>query len=168
MEEFNTPVQRPKGLFTLLILTFINTGSAIFFGILTLLFFKPTEADLNKERVDMAKSIVELKELGLNSLVDLLERLQAMTEVLNGYFYETNIVNIIIAILGAASAYLMLKRNHLGFHGYIVYNLLSSGSLYFFVSPSLIPSVILIFNLVVSLVFVLLYAKHLSWMKGEA
>ena len=95
MEEFNTPVQRPKGLFTLLILTFINTGSAIFFGMLTLLFFKPTEADLNKERVDMAKSIVELKELGLNSLVDLLERVQAMTEVLNGYFYETNIINII-------------------------------------------------------------------------
>ena len=109
-----------------------------------------------------------MKEVGLDSLVDLLERLQAMTEVLNGYFYETNIVNIVIAMLGAASGYFMLKRNHLGFHGYIVYNLLASGSLYFFVSPSLIPSVILIFNLVVSLVFVLLYAKHLSWMKGEA
>jgi hypothetical protein len=59
MEDVNTPVQRPKGLFALLILTFINTGSAILFGILTLLFFKPTEADLNKERVEMAKSIGE-------------------------------------------------------------------------------------------------------------
>jgi len=160
--------KRPQGLMILLVLTFINTGSSIFFGLLTVLFFKPTAADLKKERLDMAKSIVELKEVGLDSLVDLLERLQAMTEVLNGYFYETNIVNIVIAMLGAASAYFMLKRNHLGFHGYIVYNLLASGSLYFFVSPSLIPSVILIFNLVVSLVFVLLYAKHLSWMKGEA
>ena len=85
------------------------------------------------------------------------------------YFQEEDgVVNIVIAMLGAASGYFMLKRNHLGFHGYIVYNLLASGSLYFFVSPSLIPSVILIFNLVVSLVFVLLYAKHLSWMKGEA
>lgn len=159
--------KRPQGLMTLLVLTFINTGSSIFFGLLTVLFFKPTAADLKKERLDMAKSIVELKEVGLNSLVDLLERVQAMTEALNGYFVETNIVNIVIALLGATSAYFMLKRNQLGFHGYIIYNLLASGSIYFFISPSLIPSVILIVNLCISLVFVLLYARHLPWIKGE-
>jgi hypothetical protein len=159
--------KRPQGLMILLVLTFINTGSSIFFGLLTLLFFKPSEADLKKERLEMAKSIVELKDLGLNSLVDLLERVQAMTEALSGYFYETNIVNIFIALLGAAAAYFMLKRNQLGFHGYIIYNLLASGSIYFFISPSLIPSVILIVNLCISLVFVLLYARHLPWIKGE-
>jgi hypothetical protein len=159
--------KRPQGLMILLVLTFINTGSSIFFGLLTVLFFKPTAADLKKERLDMAKSIVELKEVGLNSLVDLLERVQAMTEALNGYFVETNIVNIVIALLGATSAYFMLKRNQLGFHGYIIYNLLASGSIYFFISPALIPSVILIVNLCISLVFVLLYARHLPWIKGE-
>ncbi len=151
----------------LLVLTFINTGSSVFFGLLTLLFFKPSPADLKKERLEMAKSIVELKELGFDSLVDLLERIQAMTEALNGYFYETNIVSIFIAMLGAAAAYLIFKRNQLGFHGYIIYNLLASGSIYFFISPSLIPSVILIVNLCISLVFVLLYARHLPWIKGE-
>jgi hypothetical protein len=159
--------KRPQGLMILLVLTFINTGSSIFFGLLTVLFFKPTAADLKKERLDMAKSIVELKEVGLNSLVDLLERVQAMTEALNDYFIETNVVNIVIALLGATSAYFMLKRNQLGFHGYIIYNLLASGSIYFFISPSLIPSVILIVNLCISLVFVLLYARHLPWIKGE-
>jgi hypothetical protein len=159
--------KRPQGLMILLVLTFINTGSSIFFGLLTVLFFKPTAADLKKERLDMAKSIVELKEVGLNSLVDLLEREQAMTEALNDYFIETNVVNIVIALLGATSAYFMLKRNQLGFHGYIIYNLLASGSIYFFISPSLIPSVILIVNLCISLVFVLLYARHLPWIKGE-
>jgi hypothetical protein len=159
--------KRPQGLMILLVLTFINTGSSIFFGLLTVLFFKPTAADLKKERLDMAKSIVELKEVGLNSLVDLLERVQAMTEALNDYFIETNVVNIVIALLGATSAYFMLKRNQLGFHGYIIYNLLASGSIYFFISPALIPSVILIVNLCISLVFVLLYARHLPWIKGE-
>ena len=159
--------KRPQGLMILLVLTFINTGSSIFFGLLTLLFFKPTATDLKKERLDMAKSIVELKEVGLNSLVDLLERVQAMTEALNDYFIETNVVNIVIALLGATSAYFMLKRNQLGFHGYIIYNLLASGSIYFFISPALIPSVILIVNLCISLVFVLLYARHLPWIKGE-
>ena len=61
----------------------------------------------------------------------------------------------------------MFKRNHLGFHGYIIYNLLACVSVYFFVSPAIVPTIILIVNLIVSLIFVLLYAKHLPWMKGE-
>ena len=159
--------QRPKRLTILLVLTLINTGSSIFFGLLTVLFFKPTAADLKKERLEMAKSIVELKELGLDSLVEMLEKVQSMTEVLNAHFISSNLVNIAIAMLGAAAAYLMFKRNHLGFHGYIIYNLLACVSVYFFVSPAMVPSIILFVNLIISLIFVLLYAKHLTWMKGD-
>ena len=159
--------QRPKRLTILLVLTLINTGSSIFFGLLTVLFFKPTAADLKKERLEMAKSIVELKELGLDSLVEMLEKVQSMTEVLNAHLISSNLVNIAIAMLGAAAAYLMFKRNHLGFHGYIIYNLLACVSVYFFVSPAMVPSIILIVNLIISLIFVLLYAKHLTWMKGD-
>lgn len=158
---------RPKNLTILLVLTFINTGSAIFFGLLTVIFFKPSAEDLKQERLKMAKSIVELKELGFDSLVEMLEKVQSMTEVLNAHFISINLVNIAIAMLGAASAYLILKRNHLGFHGYIIYNLLASVSVYFFVSPAMVPSIILIVNLIISLIFVLLYAKHLPWMKGD-
>jgi hypothetical protein len=159
--------QRPKRLTILLVLTLINTGSSIFFGLLTVLFFKPTAADLKKERLEMAKSIVELKDLGLDSLVEMLEKVQSMTEVLNAHFISSNLVNIAIAMIGAAAAYLMFKRNHLGFHGYIIYNLLACVSVYFFVSPAMVPSIILIVNLIISLIFVLLYAKHLTWMKGD-
>ena len=159
--------QRPKRLTILLVLTLINTCSSIFFGLLTVLFFKPSAADLKKERLEMAKSIVELKELGLDSLVEMLEKVQSMTEVLNAHFISSNLVNIAIAMLGAAAAYLMFKRNHLGFHGYIIYNLLACVSVYFFVSPAMVPSIILIVNLIISLIFVLLYAKHLTWMKGD-
>lgn len=166
--QANDPTnQRPKRLTILLVLTLINTGSSIFFGLLTVLFFKPTAADLKKERLEMAKSIVELKELGLDSLVEMLEKVQSMTEVLNAHFISSNLVNIAIAMLGAAAAYLMFKRNHLGFHGYIIYNLLACVSVYFFVSPAMVPSIILIVNLIISLIFVLLYAKHLTWMKGD-
>lgn len=159
--------QRPKRLTILLVLTLINTGSSIFFGLLTVLFFKPTAADLKKERLEMAKSIVELKELGFDALVEMLEKVQSMTEVLNAHFISSNLVNIAIAMLGAAAAYLMFKRNHLGFHGYIIYNLLACVSVYFFVSPAMVPSIILIVNLIISLIFVLFYAKHLTWMKGD-
>ena len=115
----------------------------------------------------MAKSIIELKKMGLNTMVEIFEKLQGMVDVLNHHFVESNLINIGISILGGVSAYFMMKRNHLGFHGYIVYNLLASVSIYFFVSPSMVPSIILIVNLLISLVFVLLYAKHLAWMKGD-
>jgi hypothetical protein len=71
-------------------------------------------------------------------------------------------------MLGCFSAVLMYKRNILGFHAYIIYSLLAAGSIYFFVSPANIPSVILITNLLISLVFVLLYARHLKWLRKEA
>ena len=82
-KDYSAENERPKGLYTLLILTFINTGSSIFFGILTVLFFKPSEADLKQEKLEMAKSILELKKQGFESLVIMLEKVQAMTEVLN-------------------------------------------------------------------------------------
>ena len=81
--------------------------------------------------------------------------------------FRSNLLNIGIAGLGASAAYLMLKRNYTGFHAYIIYSLFSSVSMYFFVPPTMVPSAILIVNLLISLVFVLLYARHLSWMKGE-
>ena len=158
---------RPKGLFTLLVLTFINTGYSVLSTVLALFFFKPTPEDIKQEKLEMAKSIIEFKKMGVNWLVEMLEKLQGMVEVLNHHFVESNLINVGISLLGAASAYFMMKRNHLGFHGYIVYNLLASVSIYFFVSPSMVPSIILIVNLLISLVFVLLYAKHLAWMKGD-
>jgi len=116
----------------------------------------------------MAKSIIEIKELGMDSLATLLEKVQGMTDVLNHHFLGVNLVNIGVCLLGGVSAFFMLQRNHLGFHGYIIYNLLASINVYFFVSPSMVPTVILIVNLLVSLVFILLYAKHLPWMRGSS
>jgi hypothetical protein len=165
MESVNP---RPKGLFILLLLTFFNTGSSIFFGLLTVLFLRPTEVELKKEKLEMAKSIIEIKELGMDSLATLLEKVQGMTDVLNHHFLGVNLVNIGVCLLGGVSAFFMLQRNHLGFHGYIIYNLLASINVYFFVSPSMVPTVILIVNLLVSLVFILLYAKHLPWMRGSS
>jgi hypothetical protein len=167
MEALDTPQERPKGLLVLAILTFISTGSTIFFGLITVLFLRPSEADLAEEKREMTKAILEFKKLGFDSLVNLFEKLQAMTEALNAHFMASNLLNILFAVIGALSAYFMLKRNHLGFHGYIIYNLLACVHIYFFVSPSIVPSLIPIFNFIICLIFVLLYARHLSWMKNE-
>jgi len=157
----------PKGLMVLLILTWINTLFSMLSTLFTLIFVRPKPEDLAKDKVEMAKSIVELKKLGLDFVVNLLERIQAMTEALQPFFIELNLVNLLVLMVGAVSALLMYRRNILGFHLYIVYNLASVGSIYLFVSPSVLPSIIIIVNSAFSLLFVLLYARHLTWLKAE-
>lgn len=151
----------------LIILTWVNTLFSIVTTLFTLLFIRNKPEDLEKERVETAKSIIELKKLGLESMVDLLERIQAMTDALQPYFFEINIVNLGVLALGAFAGLLMYRRNILGFHLYIIYNLASVGSLYLFISPELVPSVIVMVNALISLVFVFLYAGHLAWMKND-
>ena len=157
----------PKGLMVLIILTWVNTIFSIVTTLFTLLFIRNKPEDLEKERVETAKSILELKKLGLESMVDLLERIQAMTDALQPYFFEINFVNLGVLALGTFAGLLMYRRNIVGFHLYIIYNLASVGSLYLFISPALVPSVIVIVNALISLVFVLLYARHLSWLKND-
>ena len=151
----------------LLVLTWVNTLFSIISTLFTLIFVRPKPEDLAKERVETAKSILELKKLGLESMVDLLERIQAMTDALQPYFFEINFVNLGLLALGTFAGLLMYRRNIVGFHLYIIYNLASVGSLYLFISPALVPSVIVIVNALISLVFVLLYARHLSWLKND-
>lgn len=157
----------PKGLMVLLVLTWVNTLFSIVTTIFTLIFMRPSTQDLEQEKLEMAKSIVELKKLGMDSFVSLLERLQAMTEAMQPYFVQSNLVNVIVLACGAVAAWFMYQRNQLGFHLYIIYNLASVGSIYLFISPSLIPSVIILVNSLLSVVFVLLYSKHLPWLKDE-
>lgn len=157
----------PKGLMVLLVLTWVNTLFSIVTTIFTLIFMRPSTQDLEQEKLEMAKSIVELKKLGMDSFVSLLERLQAMTEAMQPYFVQSNLVNVLVLACGAVAAWFMYQRNQLGFHLYIVYNLASVGSIYLFISPSLIPSIIVWVNSLLALVFVLLYAKHLPWLKDE-
>ena len=152
----------------LLVLTFINTGGAIVMGFVSLLFFQPTAESLRKSKIDMAKSISVFKEIGFDEMADLLNRFQVMAEILNHNFLASTSLNILFSMIGCVSAVLMYKRNILGFHAYIIYNLLAASSIYFFVSPAYIPSVILITNLLISLVFVLLYSRHLKWLRKEA
>lgn len=157
----------PKGLMVLLVLTWVNTLFSIVTTLFTLIFMRPSAQDLEQEKVEMAKSIVELKKLGMDSFVGMLERIQAMTEAMHPYFIQSNLVNLLVLACGAVAAWFMYRRNQLGFHFYIIYNLASVGSIYLFISPSLIPSVIILVNSLISVVFVLLYAKHLPWLKSQ-
>ena len=163
LESENIP-KRPKFLKVLCILSFISTGAGFISGFINLLRGPSSEEEMLDQKVEMTTSIEELSGMGMDGMVDLLDKIQAMTEEINDNFYFASIVTLISVGIGFYGVLKMWTGIKVGFHLYIVYCLLSIGSLYLYVSPSNIPSMIVIFNLLFSGLFIFMYSRNLNWM----
>ena len=164
IENDMQPTRAPRFLLTLVILTLLNTGLALLGGVFSLVVGKPSEKEILASKVQMAKSIVELKKVNLEYFVDLLQKIEGITDAMHANFMMFNLLGIFIAGIGAASAFMMLKRMKLGFHAYIVYSFLSILSVYAFVAPVNVPSVFILINTIFAGLFVFLYSRNLKWL----
>lgn len=162
--EFNQEKPRPGFLTVLCVLSFIATGLSLFFGVINLFSGKQSEEQMIDSKVALTQSIGELKKLGMDSWVDMMEKLQAMTVDVNNNFYLAAIVTLLISGLGLFAVYKMFKGFKLGFHMYIIYSLISVAGIYLYVSPAHVPSFMIIVNLIISALFVFLYSRNLHWM----
>lgn len=156
---------RPGFLTVLCVLSFISTGMGLVSGFVTTLMGPSSDEQMLEAKVEMTKTISDVKELGVSWLVDLLEKIQAMSEQINENFYLASIMSLLVVIFGFYAVLKMYRGFKLGFHLYIGYCLLSIVSLYFYVSAESIPSFIVIFNLLFSGLFIFLYSRNLHWMR---
>lgn len=156
---------RPGFLTVLCVLTFISTGIGFISGLISLVFGPSSEEQMLQARVEMTKSISDLKDMGMSSLAEMMQKLQAMTEQINENFYLASILSVITLGIGLYGTIQMFKGVKRGFHFYIVYCLLSIGAIYVYVSPSNIPSWVVIFNLLFSGLFIFMYSRNLKWMR---
>ena len=101
----------------------------------------------------------------LGCLCALQEKIQRMSVEVNDNFYFVSAFGLILTILGLYSALKMWKGSKIGFHLYIIYNLLSIGGIYLYVTPANIPTVFVVFNVVLSGIFILMYLRNLKWLK---
>jgi hypothetical protein len=164
LENNQEEEKRPTFLLVLCILTFVNTGFTILGGISGLISGPPTKEEIKESNVQMAQSIDQLEKLNIDYWVDVIKRIQLMTEAMYANFAAYNTVSIFVAMAGVAAAALMLKGKKLGFHVYIGYSFLYILQGYLFVSAAVIPSLIMIINLLIAGLFVLLYSRNLNWM----
>ena len=158
------PTSAPIFLIVLVILTLLNTGLALLGGVFSLVVGKPSEKEILESKVQMAKSIVELKKVNLEYFVDVFTKMEAINDAMYANFMMFNLLGIFIAGIGAASAFMMLKRMKLGFHAYIVYSFLSILSVYAFVAPVNVPSILILINTIFAGLFVFLYSRNLKWL----
>lgn len=156
---------RPGFLTVLCVLSFISTGLGLLSGLFTIASGPQSEEQMLDAKVAMTKSISELKDLGMDSFVDMMEKLQLMTEQVNENFYLSSIITLITVGLGLFGVIKMWQGFKLGFHLYIGYCLLTIAGLYIYVSPANIPTMVVVWNLIFSALFVFLYSRNLKWMR---
>jgi hypothetical protein len=161
--EMTVQPKRPTFLLVLCILTFVNTGFSLitlFFG----LFHGPvSEEEMVEQRVQLIRQADEMRSLNVPAMADFMDQVQRMAEAINAHFYANSLVSMANLLLGVIATVFMLKGRKIGFHSYIAYSLLSAIQVYFFVSPVDIPTLVVVFNLLLSAIFVFLYSRNLSW-----
>lgn len=166
MEIDNTQPEekRPTLLLVLCILTFINTGLTILTSLVQLVAGPSSEEQMLAEKVQLTKSANELKDAGMDAFAGLIEQMMAMTADIQANFYIAMTVAFVAPLLGLFGALQMFQGKKLGFHFYIIYNLISVGGIYLYVSPENIPSISIIFGLLLSGLYIFLYSRNLPWM----
>lgn len=157
--------KRPQGMKILCILTFVSTGLSFLSSIFNLIGGPISPEAMEEQKVEMIKMIDELKSLEMTSFVTMLEQVQRMTESINAHFFAVSLVSIAVISTGLYGAWMMWNGKKIGFHLYIIYSLFSVIQLYFFVSPADIPTIVVVWNLILAAVFVILYSRHLKWLK---
>ena len=164
IENDMQPTRAPRFLLTLVILTLLNTGLALLGGVFSLVVGKPSEKEILASKVQMAKPIIELRKLEMDYFVDVFTKLEAINDAMYANFIMFNVLGVFIALIGATSAFMMLFRMKLGFHAYIVYSFLSILSVYAFVAPVNVPSILILTNAIFAGLFVFLYSRNLKWL----
>jgi len=158
--------KRPTILLVAAILSCINIAISLMQNLMAFARGPLNADELEQNKVQLTKSINQFRDMeGMEQMEDMFREMIHMTEVLNANHTLNVLSGILFILLGLAGVIMMLKGKKLGFHMYIFYSFLASVQIYFFMSPSFLTNAMVIFNLIISGVFVFLYSKSLDWLK---
>ena len=163
-ENSEQPTKAPIFLFVLVILTLLYTGFFLLLRTLSIVVGKPSEKEILASKETMQIPIVKLSQHEMDYFIDVFQKFEAIQDSIFANFLMFNLLEIFIAGIGAASAFMMLKRMKLGFHAYIIYSFLSILSVYAFVAPVNVPSIFILINTIFAGLFVFLYSRNLKWL----
>jgi len=164
-EELETPQKRPVFLTVLCVLSFVYIGLSLISGLFSLLTGPASEDAITTMKVLMTTQANEMTDLGVSWAANLMKNMVHIVESTNTQHYLVVLSGILISVIGAIGVFWMLKGKKLGFHFYIIYCLMSVVQLYFFVDAKYIPTFLVVFNIVFSGLWILLYSRNLKWLK---
>lgn len=154
--------KRPRFLTILCILSFISIGAILFS---TLLGF--IKGPLTKEELDQTfSSMNSLTSVfnDSNQMQDLLEKTYERQRIVNSKFYLNALLQLIVYAVGLFGVLKMWKMKKIGFHLYIIYSLGALSFIYAIVPINLVLKEEIIQSALLSLLFVIMYARNLKVM----
>lgn len=157
--------KRPTLLMVVSILSLVHMAWSLLKNIQSFFSGPMSEDDIEAYKVEVSKSINSIQDVSVTWLEDLLRSTIEMVESVNANHSLNVLTATLILFIGIAGVLLMFNRRKVGFHTYIIYSFLASVQVYLFVSPSLLSNMLVIFSLIISGIFVLLYGLNLKWMK---
>ena len=156
--------KRPSSLLNLVVLSLITISIGLFFNLLALIA-GPIPADEVQKIIDSNMvQVNQLYEMGQPYLADATAKILNMPSYTNANFYMDRMINISAYSIGLFAVLNMLRGVKLGFHMYIIYNLIALFGIYASVPVREIPGFYFGFFGVISLLFIFLYSKNLHWM----
>lgn len=161
MRNLSNTTQKPKRVFTILsILSIINISFELFDQ-----FRAVTIGKLSSEQVD--KMIQNARDLtaniGAEDVYGIFEKMYAVQRIQNDLFMLSHTIGILTLLTGMAGVVMMLKTNALGFQLYIIYSLLSTFGIIFYIPFDFVPFPLVIVNIFISLILIFLYYSNRTW-----
>lgn len=164
-EETEQNQKRPVLLTVLCILSFVTIGFGLLGVLFTLIGGEPSPEKIQEAYNGLIQTAGEMRDKQLTTIADMIEQAADLTVYQQHRYWSVLGINALTMITGFAGVLLMFRGKRLGFHLYIIYNLISVGGTFLIAPSHMVPMISIIMNLVISGLFIFLYALNLKWMK---
>jgi hypothetical protein len=159
------PLERPVFLKVLCILSFIAIGFNGIFLISGVLSGPPEITELEEISAVLTQKANEMRTLGNPGFAHLIDQLNEMNFALNENFWTTSLLTGLGLIAGYMGVLWMWNGKKIGFHSYVIYNIISVFSVYAIVPADSIPLFQPITGVIISGIFIFMYSRNLYWMR---
>lgn len=163
-QETEQRKKRPVLLTVLCILSFITVGFGVLGVLFTLIGGEPSPEKIQAAYNELVQMASEMRDKQLTTVADMLEQAADLTVYQQHRYWSVLGINALTMITGFVGVLFMFRGKRLGFHLYIIYNLISIGGTFLIVPSHMVPMVSVIMNLIISGLFIFLYALNLKWM----
>ncbi len=167
---FNTFRQAPGHLRFVSILSFVNITYSMFVNIMQMLAGPASKDEIKKAKAAIYEQNKAAEEVGGQAaewVMDTTNKLAKMVDYTNANFVLNYSSSLIILFLGLVGVLFMIQRKAVGFHMYIVYSLAAVAQVYLIAPAKDVPTFMIVTNLVISFIFVLLFARNIKWIQGQ-
>jgi len=165
IENQNESIKRPTFLVVLSVFSLISISSGLLTSILGLISGPMEDYQVDEIIGQNMAGVTQLQEMGEVYWSDITLKILNLVKYTNENFYLDRLINLGAYAIGLSGVIFMLKGKKLGFHLYIVYNLIALISIYASAPASEIPSFYFILFGIISSVFIFMYSRNLKFMK---